>query len=527
MDDREEGIRRHLEERHADIETLGAAAHFEVFIRYTGLGDARPSNLCPVVARPSHAIREAPATQAWPDAGQHLRRRVRRGAWKERLLQGSRRDPVQGALASIVGAPAALLALVGKALAPAQVGRALERMRRSVDGQIPTRLDFRAAADGPATPDSPRAGFTDGEQADRVHALLRNTGLTRQLAPLVVIVGHGSNSQNNPHLSAYDCGACAGRHSGPNARLVAAMANRPPVRALLRERGIDVPADTWFVGCEHNTCDDSFTWLDAEALPPAAAAGVQGLDEDLRQAGRLHAQERCRRFASAPLDIDPAGAVRHVTGRRFDYAQARPELGHVTNAAVLIGRRAATRGVFFDRRMFLISYDPTQDPEGRVLEPLLLANGPVGAGISLEYYFSTVSNDRYGCGTKVVHNLTGLLGVMEGTSSDLRPGLPRQMIEIHEAMRLLIVVEHETAVLEAVYRRQPALQELIGNGWVQLAAKDPYSGAIHRFLPGRGWVEWHDPGSAVARVATSGEWTRGRRDHLPPALVEAAVRGPS
>jgi hypothetical protein len=194
---------------------------------------------------------------------------------------------------------------------------------------------------------------------------------------------------------------------------------------------------------------------------------------------------------------------------------------------VLIGRRAATRGVFFDRRVFLISYDPTQDPEGRVLEPLLLANGPVGAGISLEYYFSTVSNDRYGCGTKVVHNLTGLLGVMEGTSSDLRPGLPRQMIEIHEAMRLLIVVEHETAVLEAVYRRQPALQELIGNGWVQLAAKDPHSGAIHRFLPDRGWIEWRDAGNAVPRVATSGEWTRGRRDHLPPALVEAASRGAS
>jgi hypothetical protein len=194
---------------------------------------------------------------------------------------------------------------------------------------------------------------------------------------------------------------------------------------------------------------------------------------------------------------------------------------------VFIGRRAATRGVFLDRRMFLISYDASQDPEGRVLGPLLLANGPVGAGISLEYYFSTINNERYGCGTKVVHNLTGLMGVMEGTSSDLRPGLPRQMIEIHEAMRLLIVVEHDVAVLDALYQRHPALQELVGNGWVQLAAKAAQTRTIHRFVPGRGWLEWGDSHAAVPVVARSGDWTRGKRDHLPPVLVEAAARSPS
>jgi uncharacterized protein YbcC (UPF0753/DUF2309 family) len=177
--------------------------------------------------------------------------------------------------------------------------------------------------------------------------------------------------------------------------------------------------------------------------------------------------------------------------------------------------------------MFLISYDPSQDPDGRVLEPLLLANAPVGAGISLEYYFSTVDNERYGCGTKVVHNITGLFGVMEGTSSDLRPGLPRQMIEIHEAMRLLIVVEHELPVLDALYARQRPLQTLVGNGWVQLAAKDPRSGRIHRFVPVAGWIEWRDPGSVVPRVGCSGDWIRGQRGNLPPALVDAPARGAS
>ncbi len=68
-----------------------------------------------------------------------------------------------------------------------------------------------------------------------------------------------------------------------------------------------------------------------------------------------------------------------------------------------------SRGAFFDRRAFLISYDPTQDPTGTVLEGTCWSTAPVGAGISLEYYFSTVNNERYGCGTKITHNVAGLL----------------------------------------------------------------------------------------------------------------------
>lgn len=524
MDDREEGLRRHLEEHHPNIETLGAAAHFGVFIRYSGLGD-EPTDLCPVVAKPAHAVLEEPTPDTQSAGQAYLRGRARRQAWKARLIQGSRRDPFRGILASVMGAPAALVMLAGKMLAPASIGHFAGEMRVALEGRVSTRLKFTAAEATPASPEAPRMGFTDGEQADRVYGFLRNMGLTSGFAPLVVIAGHGSMSQNNPHLSAYDCGACSGRHSGPNARLFAAMANRAEVRALLRERGLDIPASTWFMGAEHNTCDDLVTWFDTEALPSTHVGAFRALDEALKEAGALHAQERSRRFMSAPLSMDPAQAHRHVIGRAYDYSQARPELGHANNASAYIGRRAATRGAFFDRRIFLISYDCAQDPDGSVLEPLLLANGPVGAGISLEYYFSTVDNERYGCGTKIMHNVSGLLGVMEGAASDLRTGLPRQMIEIHEAMRLLIVVEHKLDVLTAIYQRQPPLQELIGNGWVLLAAKDPDSAAIHRFVPGTGWVEWQDGGATLPRVMYSSDWVRGQREPLPPALIEMAVEG--
>jgi len=525
MDDREEGTRRHLEEIDGRVETLGAAAHFGVFQNWRGLDDEQVTALCPVVpvvVVPAHEVREVARPEAADVAATHARRHRLRQTWREGLHQITRRG-LQALPLVAAAAPAAAAALALKAFAPAATGRAVDRLREGFERRVPTRLELTAAADGPpATPERPRLGFTDAEQADRVQGFLRNIGLTRNFAPLVVIMGHGSNSQNNPHLSAYDCGACAGRHSGPNARLFAAMANRAPVREILAGRGIAVPAGTWFLGAEHNTCDDLVTWYDTEDVPAALAGAFARLRADLDEGSRRHAQERCRRFASAPDDPSPARALRHVIGRRHDYSQARPELGHATNACAFIGRRGMSRGAFFDRRAFLISYDPTQDPEGQVLERLLLANGPVGAGINLEYYFSTVNNEQFGCGTKIMHNVAGNLGVMDGAASDLRTGLPRQMIEIHEAMRLLVVVEHDIAVITAIYQRQPALQELIGKGWILAAAKDPHSAAIHFFDPARGWLRWQGRAD-LPRVAGSADWYAGKREPLPPALLERPV----
>jgi hypothetical protein len=209
-----------------------------------------------------------------------------------------------------------------------------------------------------------------------------------------------------------------------------------------------------------------------------------------------------------------------VTLRAHDLSQVRPEFGHATNAAAVIGRRAMTQGVFLDRRVFLISYDPTQDPEGNILESILLTAGPVGAGINLEYYFSTIDNDRFGCGTKVPHNVTGLFGVMEGTTSDLRTGLPKQMIEIHEPMRLQILVEAKTPVLEKIYARQESLRELIGGGWVHLSTKDPDSGDIFIFERGKGFVPWHAETKELPLRGSSPDCYRDLTSPVSPMLIK-------
>jgi uncharacterized protein YbcC (UPF0753/DUF2309 family) len=418
-------------------------------------------------------------------------------------------------------APVTFAGLVAKSLLPKQQQNLVAGIGRLLSSDVETELLFTSTDNATAaTPEQPKLGFTDNEQADRITAFLRNTGLTYGFSELVVMMGHGSISQNNPHLAAYDCGACSGRHGGPNARVFAAMANRPEIRKLLAERGIDIPADTWFIGAEHNTGNEDIIWYDLKDVPAERQPALKKLQREIRHAQQLSAHERCRRLASAPRNPTPEQALAHMLGRSADFSQARPELGHATNAAAVVGRRSLTQGAFFDRRVFLISYDATQDPDGKVLEGILLAVGPVGAGINLEYYFSTVNNERFGCGSKVPHNVTGFFGVMEGACSDLRTGLPRQMIEIHEPMRLQLLVEAKTAILEQIYARQESLRELIGGGWVHLSAKDPDSGDIFIFERGTGFVPWRAEAKELPVCASSPDCYRDQTEPVAPVLIK-------
>ena len=117
--------------------------------------------------------------------------------------------------------------------------------------------------------------------------------------------------------------------------------------------------------------------------------------------------------------------------------------------------------LFLDRRAFLTSYDPTQDDErSSILERMLQAVIPVCAGINLEYYFSYVDPTGYGCGTKLPHNITSLLGVMDGAASDLRPGLPWQMVEIHEPVRLLFIIETTPEAMTRIIEDNDAIARL-------------------------------------------------------------------
>lgn len=522
IDEREESFRRHLEELNPSIETLGAAGFFGVPMNYKGLDDTKLTPLCPVVVTPAHDIQEIVRPGGEQSLLAHNRGRKFVDWITNWLHQGLRRNLLRSKLLIDAIAPVVLTGLFMKTVTPSLQYNLVTRIKKITSPDVKTQLKYTSTdLETVATPDKPKLGFTDNEQADRVTAFLRTTGLTYGFAELVLLVGHGSISQNNPHLAAYDCGACSGRHGGPNARLFAAMANRPEIRKLVAERGIDIPHDTWFIGTEHNTCNEEIIWYDLEDVPSERLPALNKLQQELGHARRMSAHERCRRLASAPRNPTPEQALAHIEERARDFSQARPELGHATNAAAVVGRRSITQGAFFDRRAFLISYDPTQDPEGKILEGILLAVGPVGAGINLEYYFSTVDNERFGCSTKVPHNVVGSFAIMEGTSSDLRTGLPRQMIEIHEAMRLLILIEAKTTIVEQIYGRQEAIRELVGNGWILVATKDPDTGELFFFERGKGFIQWHPQDDAQLPVfEKSPECYRDQSLPVPPALIK-------
>jgi uncharacterized protein YbcC (UPF0753/DUF2309 family) len=183
----------------------------------------------------------------------------------------------------------------------------------------------------------------------------------------------------------------------------------------------------------------------------------------------------------------------------------------------VVGRRSSTRGLFLDRRSFLVSYNPSDDPNGAVLARLLGAAIPVCAGISLEYYFSRVDVAGYGCGSKLPHNITSLLGVMEGAASDLRTGLSAQMVEIHEPMRLLFVVETTPDVLEGTIAANPVLARICRNEWSQFATLAD-DGAIHLYRSGR-FERYKPTSSDLPTVGASRQWYRGERDHLGFAAI--------
>ena len=519
LDDREESFRRHLEEIEPRIETFGAAGFFSVAMYFRGVADAHFIPLCPVVIKPQHYVTETSAITFQDSDRRRADTRRVLGHASHRVHLGSR-GLIGGIVTGLLGSLASI-PMVARVLFPWLTARLRRVVGRFVQPPEVTQLHLERQRAEPG-PELDHLGFTVDEMVTIVERLLKDIGLLN-FSPLVLVTGHGSSSLNNPHESAYNCGACGGGRGGPNARALAQMANDLRVRTRLAQRGLVIPESTMFVGAFHNTCDDSLTYFDLNRLTPPQAVLFEQLRAVIDEARERNAHERIRRFGSASLSLTTREALRHVEGRAEDLAQARPEYNHATNAMCVVGRRARTRGLFLDRRSFLTSYDPTVDDANcTILNRILQAVIPVCSGISLEYYFSCVDPAGYGCGSKLPHNITSLLGVMEGATSDLRTGLSAQMTEIHEPLRLLFVIETRPASILSIMERNPGIDVLIRNEWVQIATLDPDSTEMHIFRHGR-FELYHPQQTDLPRVVSSIDWYRGWRDHLGFARVEKST----
>lgn len=467
IDDREYSLRTYVERIDDQAETLGAPGFFGVEFYFHPAHAKFYDKLCPAPVTPKFLIKEIAVNED-------------RAHKKEIMYTKHSHRLARGFLASyLLGIPALgklIVNLINPKMSPA-IADAFAHM----DPTAELTIVYTGEHD---KKQGLQIGFTVKEMTDRVEKMLRCIGLTENFSSLVYIVGHGSSSANNPHHGAHDCGACSGRPGLVNARVFAYMANYQPVRDALRKRGLQIPDATQFVGGLHDTASDEVMFYDERVLTEENQTLHRKNMQVFEDALDLNAKERSRRFMSI-------GTKQHIKKIRSDmkkrsvsYYEPRPELGHGTNALCIVGNRNLTKHLFLDRRAFLNSYDYTSDPDGALLYNVLAPLGGVCGGINLEYFFSRMDNYKLGAGTKLPHNVMGLIGVANSSDGDLRSGLPLQMVEVHDPVRLLTVVEHDPDVVKSVIQKDAELYEWFSNEWIHLVALHPKEKKLYVFRDG-------------------------------------------
>lgn len=465
IDDREESLRRYLEEIDPKCGTYATPGFFGVDCYYQPEGGKFYTKICPAPMSPKYLIRETESRET-------RQKDVHFSKHTHSFYAG-------WLITQTIGFWSAVKLLIN--IFRPSLGPATSSSFKHMDRMSSLTIENKTPGD---RENGLQVGFTIGEMAARVESVLMSTGLNKGFAPIVYVIGHGASSVNNPHFAAYDCGACSGRPGSVNARAFCYMANHKAVRKILDDKGIHIPEETHFIGGLHDTTRDEIIFFDEHTLGAAHSSQHARNEAVFAQALNLNAKERSRRFESIDTHRLPSQIHEDVKLRSVSLFEPRPELNHATNTLCIVGRRSLSGTLFLDRRAFYNSYDYTIDPEGQYLLSILRPAAPVCGGINLEYFFSRIDNQKLGAGTKLPHNVMGLFGVANGIDGDLRPGLPSQMIEVHDPIRLLLIVEHFPHVVLETLKRSPETFDWFRNEWIHLAAVHPESKEIFVFKRG-------------------------------------------
>lgn len=508
IDDREESIRRHLEEVAGTVETFGAPGFFGIDMVYQGPHDAISIKQCPVPVTPRHKIR-----------GVMRGKRKLRVSRLEMNLWHRRGNSLF--LGTLISMALGLVTLVRMAFSIHLPSRSFAMVSPLTSREEATELHYERP-EGEAQKDGYFEGYTVAEMADRVGRILTQIGLKTDFGSLVAMVAHGSSSTNNPFFAAYDCGACSGRPGFANARAFALMANRSDVRRILRTRGIDIPDSTRFIGALHDTTRDEIDFADEHLLDTAAREKLAGLKIFFTEALRRTALERTRRFELLDFIRSERVARREVRARSEMLFEPRPEYTHATNAFGIVAPRSLSENLFLDRRAFFNSYDPHADSDGKILSDILTPFVPVCGGINLAYYFSYLDSSVYGSGSKLPHNIFSLIGIGNGVDGDLRSGLPEQMTEIHEPVRFLLLIEQKLEIVEQVFMMNVQVAAWIQKHWIRCCVYD-FSRHKYFWYGINGFQEIPVPAYANGVFPFSRFVYEGKRGALEPAVIRRHV----
>jgi len=465
IDEREDSIRRHIEAVDRSAETFGAPGFFGVEFYFLQQDSKFYDKLCPAPVTPKYLIKEFEA----------------KSIRKSELIYTKYTHGMFSGFFLSIGFGFWAFAKKLQMLFRPKMSPAISNAYGHMDRQSVLTIENRNPSD---IENGLQVGYTLDEMLARAEGFLRGIGLVKNFAPIVYIVAHGSSSANNPHHGAHDCGACSGRPGATNARVQSYILNHKKVREQLAIKGISIPEGTQFIGCMHDTAADVMAYYDENILSQEnKKAHIINL-QNFETALNLNAKERSRRFASINTRQQLEQVRKAIHSRSVSLFEPRPELGHGTNTLAIIGRRKITKGLFLDRRAFLNSYDHTTDADGTILSAVMRPIGLVCGGINLEYYFSRVDNIKMGAGTKLPHNVMGLFGVANSSDGDLRPGLPWQMIEVHDPVRLLVIVEHKPEIVLKAIQTSPEVFEWYKNEWVHIVALHPEQQQFYYFKNG-------------------------------------------
>ncbi len=466
IDVRSEVFRRALEAIDPSIRTLGFAGFFGVFAKHRRFASDVEELRLPVLLNPSVTSSSGGQDEGAKDRATRYRARAKR-AWRRFKL-----------------AAVSSFAFV-EAMGPVYVGKLLR------DG---LGLNPMPVPNDPAPRFDPELDLET--RIGAAETVLRAMSLTDGFAKVVLLVGHGANVVNNPHASGLHCGACGGYSGEVNARLLARLLNDGEVRDGVVARGIVVPEDTLFVAALHDTTTDRLTLYDRDLATNEHAADLKQVRQWLEAAGKVTRSERALRLPRARDEGD-------IGKRARDWAEIRPEWALAGCNAFIAAPRSRTAGRSLEGRAFLHDYDWKQDGERDfgVLELIMTAPVIVASWISLQYYGSTVAPETFGSGNKLLHNVVGGIGVLEGNGGNMRAGLPRQSVHdgedhIHDPLRLSVCIEAPREAMADILARHEGVRALFDNRWLHLFAMDGEGRLAWRYA---GDLEWEPVETATAK----------------------------
>ena len=470
IDVRSEVFRRALESTDPGIRTLGFAGFFGLGASHRGFASDVSENRLPVLLKPS--VFSCSAVDHDEDADRQAR-------FTARAVRAWGRFKV---------AAVSSFAFV-EAMGPVYAGKLLR------DG-----LGF-GKAKGSDTAKPRFANTLDlATRSAMAETVLRAMSLTEGFARFVMICGHGANVVNNPYASALHCGACGGYAGDVNARLLVDLLNASDVREALVAKGISIPTDTIFLAGLHDTTTDTVTLFEDDLEHEIAIEDLARIQTWLAQAGKLTRAERAQHL--------PRARAETVLERSRDWAEVRPELGLAGCRAFIAAPRARTAGRSLEGQAFLHDYVWRKDRDFKVLELILTAPVVVASWISLQYFGSSVAPSLFGAGNKLLHNVVGGIGVVEGNGGNLRAGLPWQSVHdgedfVHAPLRLTVAVEAPKEAITDILRRQPQVRALFDNSWLHLFALDDQGRMAWRYEGDLAWASVdgaaHQPRRAAGR----------------------------